>query len=126
MGSIDGVGYCSYFGITLCIVVIYVIYKSVSNQHEYDLYELMDGVLPKDLISIIKGFNIPWSTNVYRIQREALQEALENRATKTQIANLGLIDDSGMAPSLQPAALKVNGRLARRPTVQQIAALGYI
>eukprot|EP01083_Nonionella_stella_P061948 161210_1 len=41
-------------------------------------------------------------------------EAMQNRPDFSDIADLGYVDDSGMAPSIQPTALRLNRRLTFR------------
>eukprot|EP01083_Nonionella_stella_P061947 161209_1 len=50
----------------------------------------------------------------YRTQKASLLEAMQNRPDFSDIADLGYVDDSGMAPSIQPTALRLNRRLTFR------------
>eukprot|EP01083_Nonionella_stella_P166938 559723_1 len=64
--------------------------------------------------------------HIYHTRKESLQEAMENRPGLADIADLGYIDDSGMAPRLQPTALRLNRRLTERKTRDDLIAAGII
>eukprot|EP01084_Bolivina_argentea_P307692 531867_1 len=55
-----------------------------------------------------------------------LQELLENQPTKSDVAELGYIDDSGMAPSLQPTALAINRKLTERKSKNYLLRNGIL
>merc|ERR1712228_686781 len=63
---------------------------------------------------------------IYHKRKESLTEALQNRRDISAIADLGYIDDSGMAPRLQPTALRLNRRLTERKTRDELVIQGII
>eukprot|EP01084_Bolivina_argentea_P297173 511912_1 len=56
----------------------------------------------------------------------SLQEAIEMRPTKTDVADLGYVDDSGMAPCLQPTALRINALLTMRRSKNYLLSNGIL
>merc|ERR1712083_575024 len=63
---------------------------------------------------------------IYHKRKKSLTEALQNRRDISAIADLGYIDDSGMAPRLQPTALRLNRRLTERKTRDELVMQGII
>eukprot|EP01084_Bolivina_argentea_P183772 317066_1 len=59
-------------------------------------------------------------------RKESLKEAISKRPTKSDLANLGYIDDSGMAPRLQPTALRLDRRLTERKSRDDLVLSGII
>ena len=79
-------------------------------------------VVGNDEIDIIRGGFRRFETR----HLSPLQNFLLNRSTLGEVADLGYIDDSGMAPALQPTALRLNRRLTERKTREEITDLGYL
>lgn len=50
----------------------------------------------------------------------------ETRPTKSDLAQLGYIDDSGMAPSIQPNALNLQIKLTKRPSKEALILHGIM
>merc|ERR1712048_617247 len=63
---------------------------------------------------------------IYHHRKESLTQALSNRPELSAIADMGYIDDSGMAPRLQPTALRLNRRLTERKTRDELVMQGII
>merc|ERR1712244_112348 len=64
--------------------------------------------------------------HIYHKRKESLTESLSKRRDLSAIADLGYIDDSGMAPRLQPTALRLNRRLTERKTREDLMLQGII
>merc|ERR1712154_47164 len=64
--------------------------------------------------------------HIYHKRKESLTESLSKRRDLSAIADLGYIDDSGMAPRLQPTALRLNRRLTERKTKEELVMQGII
>ena len=62
----------------------------------------------------------------YHQRKQSLQDLMAQRPDISEIADLGYIDDSGMAPALQPTALRLNRRLTERKSRDDLLLKGII
>ena len=62
----------------------------------------------------------------YHQRKQSLKNAMLERKDISEIADLGYIDDSGMAPALQPTALRLNRRLTERKSRKDLELKGII
>lgn len=64
----------------------------------------------------------------YLLKRKNIEFNLliKTRPSKSDLAELGIIDDSGMAPSIQPMALLLQWRLSHRPSMEALILKGII
>ena len=63
---------------------------------------------------------------IMSLKRDKLCSLLLNRKSKANVAELGYIDDSGMAPSIQATALQLNIKLCNRKSKIWLQKMGIL
>lgn len=65
-------------------------------------------------------------TLIFHERQKSISNLISNRPSKQDLAKFGYIDDSGMAPRLQPTALKLNRRLTQRQSMHELMLKGIL